>query len=472
MRKISYILIFICSLFVFNFNVNAWFLGTSCSNDEQLVNVKYSTSKQFNIKCIDLKNLYQNFIDKSGYDSSVFKYIHPGYSMSYINNSWLYYFEILFFTEPQVSYHADYVNGINAYGANGINRYRYYDLGTISGYSYNYDKVYNSLILEKTNGVTNYSSSMPLIPIDDYFTKPSKVKVNIYNNLNDDVLVKELDFGSDLSQAFVDTDLDSYIGFKYNGSYFDVDFKNKVSLPYIVNEDIDIYLKYELIDKNEYIDLNEFDFYTYDTNYDYLVITYDNDNYNYFGSKYYTNSFEFHYYNEDKVLVDVCLSPSYHFGDYYYYNISRKFNGSVMILSKAQLEVELKNYFDWKNFKWYEGGTVQYYDFYLSKGAKLTYTNDLSSITIPVYNEDTGNYEDTDVDMNNHHSAGNPNYVESNNGDEYFDKLVTDNSFLNTFSVIGNSISIIYYNLSDTLQSYVFYSFMLGISLVLLKVML
>lgn len=78
MKKFSYILIFICSLFVFNFNVKAAGTELFCDNDTDIL------FDRFNLTCLNVKNIIEN-TKNNGIDFSNLTYfkIQPTKSVSY-----------------------------------------------------------------------------------------------------------------------------------------------------------------------------------------------------------------------------------------------------------------------------------------------------------------------------------------------------------------------------------------------------
>lgn len=140
-----------------------------CSYDEQIINVKYSTSLQYNISCLDLKNLYNHFIDVSNFDTNDFGYMRVSLSKEVLNGKWYNYSSIEFFSINNEFNYAHYYDSNGIFHRKPGYAYEYHDTGSTSSYNYNYDTLYNSLIYKNSTGTTSYGDNMNFIVLDDYF---------------------------------------------------------------------------------------------------------------------------------------------------------------------------------------------------------------------------------------------------------------------------------------------------------------
>lgn len=172
----------------------------------------------------------------------------------------------------------------------------------------------------------------------------------------------------------------------FDGWYYDEKLTKRYEIDDEIETDIDLYAKWKYKNTDDFLKNTNFIDYTFDTNYQYAIITKGaNTGDVYLGLEYMTYNLELYEYDKNnssyKDGATLCITPYYSKDDIYYYFINTELNDNieVLVLPKEKLEVDDKTY----------------YNFKLSDNAHITYSNDLKNFEI--YDEND-NKINTDIE--------------------------------------------------------------------------
>lgn len=212
----------------------------------------------------------------------------------------------------------------------------------------------------------------------------------------------------------------------FDGWYYDSKFNRPFNISDSINDDVDLYAKFRYEKVDDFLKNTTFNQYTFDTLYDYAIITKGNNSGDiYLGlnvNKYDITVYE---YKENLLSYDnergFCLTPMYSKNGTYYYllDTTKTLDTEVLILPKSTFE-------------------NNNYDFLLTDNAYITYTNNLEETTIydSSGNQITTNLQDTYQ-----------KFQDSMIDDEtdlltIFKKLINlkDNNIFNNITVIWNKL--------------------------------
>lgn len=207
------------------------------------------------------------------------------------------------------------------------------------------------------------SCSLPFWQHDDFYINLDTEKVNNY--------IRNLKVEKD--------------NFNFEGWYYDEKLTKPYNIDDIITNDINLYAKYSYKDVNEFLKNTTFIDYTFDTNYEYAIITKGaNLGDIYLGLNYMTYNLELYEYNKNNASykdgATLCLTPYYSKDEIYYYVMKAELynNIELLVIPREKLEVDDKTY----------------YNFKLSDNAHITYTNDLTKVEIY---DDNDNKIETDL---------------------------------------------------------------------------
>lgn len=212
----------------------------------------------------------------------------------------------------------------------------------------------------------------------------------------------------------------------FDGWYYDSKFNHPFNISDSINDDVDLYAKFRYEKVDDFLKNTTFNQYTFDTLYDYAIITKGNNSGDiYLGlnvNKYDITVYE---YKENLLSYDnergFCLTPMYSKNGTYYYllDTTKTLDTEVLVLPKSTFE-------------------NNNYDFLLTDNAYITYTNNLEETTIydSSGNQITTNLQDTYQ-----------RFQDSMIDDEtdlltIFKKLINlkDNNIFNNITVIWNKL--------------------------------
>lgn len=271
-----------------------------------------------------------------------------------------------------------------------------------------------SYVANRANGfyvhsprVTNFDvyNGSTLVKSKDFDYKPTK-EVNVNFHLNNgkvfDLNVDCDDFSctlpeykyTDFTVNLKTTEISNYIRnldmsketMVFDGWYYDEKLTKRYEIDDEIETDIDLYAKWKYKNTDDFLKNTNFIDYTFDTNYQYAIITKGaNTGDVYLGLEYMTYNLELYEYDKNnssyKDGATLCITPYYSKDDIYYYFINTELNDNieVLVLPKEKLEVDDKTY----------------YNFKLSDNAHITYSNDLKNFEI--YDEND-NKINTDIE--------------------------------------------------------------------------
>ena len=272
-------------------------------------------------------------------------------------------------------------------------------------YNYYWSNLYtaNSSYWGYRKTVSNFDIPSIITSSFDYDPNPQPYRFNFYLNgghASTTYLtpVIELLFNdSEFSISSNDYDIDTFFSrlnvdkenMIFDNFYYDSNFTYPFSMndnfddhATVINDEkvINLYAKYRYRTVDDFIDDNNFTEYSFNTDYDYAIINRGNNNgIVYMGLPFNNYELEVYEYQENnstyKEGSSACLVPIFNKNNIYYYELNTLFttNQEVLILPK-QLFAELNpNDFDDPN---------DIYKFYLTSNAYVTYTNDLTHVTI------------------------------------------------------------------------------------------
>lgn len=158
----------------------------------------------------------------------------------------------------------------------------------------------------------------------------------------------------------------------FEGWYYDSGFTQPFTLNDSITTDVDLYAKFRYEKVDDFLRNTNFNQYTFDSSQDYAIITRSGNNDVFLGlptSRYDIEVYEYQQNFESyKDNTSVCLVPIYNYNNIYYYNLNTMFtnNQEVMILPRSVFD-------DIENTD---------YKFLLTDNAYISYTSDLSKVTI------------------------------------------------------------------------------------------
>ena len=170
---------------------------------------------------------------------------------------------------------------------------------------------------------------------------------------------------------------------QFVGWYYDEKLTQKVEATDIIDSDKHFYAKYQYKNVEDFLNNTTFNSYTFDENYQYAVISLNNQQNRdiYLGLNIFATNLEVYKYNKINLSYvqgsTSCLTPIFSKNDKYYYQLSDSLDNDyeVLILEKEKLKDN--------------------YNFLLSDNAYVTYTNDLKNVVIK---DETGNDITTDIE--------------------------------------------------------------------------
>lgn len=227
------------------------------------------------------------------------------------------------------------------------------------------------------------------------YAKFDKLFHNVTFHLNGGWVYNEsIDFGSDEDftvtlyknefNDFMRNLKPSKLKMIFDNFYYDNQFTQPLNITDELTNDIDLYLKWRYEKVDDFLNNTTFNSYTFDTDYDYAIITRGNNTGDiYLGFEIMTHNFELYEYditNNNYIQgAKLCLLPIYSKNNFYYYQMSQlNSNIEVLIIPKSKLEIDGKTY----------------YNFKLTSNANITYTNSLSNTIIY---DDNNNTIDTNL---------------------------------------------------------------------------
>ena len=211
---------------------------------------------------------------------------------------------------------------------------------------------------------------------------------------------------------------------QFVGWYYDEKLTQKVEATDTIDSDKDFYAKYQYKNIEDFLNNTTFNSYSFDTNYQYAVISL-NDQSNrdiYLGLDIMSHNLEVYKYSKETNSIlkgsTLCLTPIYSKENKYYYHLDSPLNSEyeVLILEKNKLK--------------------ENYEFLLSDNAYITYTNDLKSLIIK---DDDGN--DLTIDIEDSYNYSQDNLLNSENDLlEIFKDLINnkDNNVFSYFNQVWN----------------------------------
>lgn len=211
---------------------------------------------------------------------------------------------------------------------------------------------------------------------------------------------------------------------QFVGWYYDEKLTQKVNSTDTIDSNQNFYAKYQYKNVEDFLNNTTFNSYTFDENYQYAVISLNNQSNRdiYLGLNIMSHNLEVYKY--DKINNSTikgstyCLTPIYSKEDKYYYQVSDSLddNYEVLILEKEKLK--------------------ENYNFLLSNNAYVTYTNDLKNLVIK---DDNGN--DLTIDIADSYTYSQDNLLNSENDLlEIFKDLINnkDNNIFSYFNQVWN----------------------------------
>lgn len=222
-----------------------------------------------------------------------------------------------------------------------------------------------------------------------------------------------------LSNVYITKDPMQFVGW-----YYDEKLTQKVNSTDKIDSDKDFYAKYQYKNIEDFLNNTTFNSYTFDINYQYAVISLNNQENRdiYLGLNILSNNLEVYKYSKETNSIlkgsTLCLNPIYSKENKYYYHLDSPLNSEyeVLILEKNKLK--------------------ENYEFLLSDNAYITYTNDLKNLIIK---DDDGN--DLTIDIEDSYNYSQDNLLNSENDLlEIFKDLINnkDNNVFSYFNQVWN----------------------------------
>lgn len=213
---------------------------------------------------------------------------------------------------------------------------------------------------------------------------------------------------------------------QFVGWYYDEKLTQKVNSTDTIDSDKHFYAKYQYKNVEDFLNNNTFNSHTFDENYQYAIISL-NDQTNrdiYLGLELMSYNFEVYKYSKETNSTlkgaSICLTPIFSKDNKYYYHLESPLNNEyeVLVLPKEKLQGK--------------------YNFLLSSNAYVTYTNDLKNLVIK---DDNGN--DLTIDIEDSYNYSQDALLKSENDLlEIFKDLIInkDNNVFSYFNQVWNSI--------------------------------
>ena len=211
---------------------------------------------------------------------------------------------------------------------------------------------------------------------------------------------------------------------QFVGWYYDEKLTQKVNSTDTIDSDKHFYAKYEYKNVEDFLNNTTFNSYTFDENYQYAVISLNNQQNRdiYLGLNIMSHNLEVYKYSKETNTTikgsTMCLTPIFSKNDKYYYYLDSPLNSEyeVLVIPKDKLKGN--------------------YNFLLSNNAYVTYTNDLKSLVIK---DDDGN--DLTIDIEDSYNYSQDNLLNSENDLlEIFKDLINnkDNNVFSYFNQVWN----------------------------------
>ena len=258
---------------------------------------------------------------------------------------------------------------------------------------------------------------------------------------------------------------DSYL-YKFTGTE-DIGTLNSYSYSSNDEKYIDIYVKWYFLNVHDFLNHTNFTKYSFDTNYDYAVLSRgSNSSQMFLGLDFLVSNLPIYLYDSfnDEILfsdsdglMDHCsLSPDYVYDQRYYYELEVNCFDSISS-SSYEILILPKSFFE-------RAGVIGSYDFYLTDNVHLTYTNDLSNMTI--YDKNDNSFT-TDID----NVAGYPDSSVNVNDDLTSNFKSSLDYFLNPIKFIVKTITDLFNKyLNSSLRSYFYLVFVLIIAFFIIRI--
>lgn len=258
---------------------------------------------------------------------------------------------------------------------------------------------------------------------------------------------------------------DSYLH-KFTGTE-DIGTLNSYSYSSNDEKYIDIYVKWYFLNVHDFLNHTNFTKYSFDTNYDYAVLSRgSNSSQMFLGLDFLVSNLPIYLYDSinDEILfsdsdglMDHCsLSPDYVYDQRYYYELEVNCFDSISS-SSYEILILPKSFFE-------RAGVIGSYDFYLTDNVHLTYTNDLSNMTI--YDKNDNSFT-TDID----NVAGYPDSSVNVNDDLTSNFKSSLDYFLKPIKFIVKTITDLFNKyLNSSLRSYFYLVFVLIIAFFIIRI--
>lgn len=246
----------------------------------------------------------------------------------------------------------------------------------------------------------------------------------------------------------------------FDGFYYDPNFTQPFSANdnfdehATVGEDakvINLYAKYRYKTVDDFLTNTNFTTYTFDTNYDYAIINRgNNSDIVYMGLPFSNYELEIYEFQENtntyKDGASACLVPIFSKNKYYYYELNTLFtnNQEVLILPRYLFEQLDPNDFD-------DPGDT--HKFYLTTNAYVTYTNDLTHVTIT---NSQGQQVDTNLQNSFELSQQYKNLYE-NEKDIYAQIKIFLNNITRYTTAIKGMFQYLFNSLNGTIRSFIIF---------------
>lgn len=272
--------------------------------------------------------------------------------------------------------------------------FTYFDFATDKSNNKYWDRVYSSYssYYSSYSSFTNFTIANRITKSFDYSATPFVFNFHLNGGwVRDprDNWGSEEDFSFTLYPNEVEefiTNLEvNKLTMVFDGWYYDSKFNHPFNISDSINDDVDLYAKFRYEKVDDFLKNTTFNQYTFDTLYDYAIITKGNNSGDiYLGlnvNKYDITVYE---YKENLLSYDnergFCLTPMYSKNGTYYYllDTTKTLDTEVLVLPKSTFE-------------------NNNYDFLLTDNAYVTYTNNLEETTIydSSGNQITTNLQDT-----------------------------------------------------------------------------
>ena len=214
---------------------------------------------------------------------------------------------------------------------------------------------------------------------------------------------------------------------------------------------INLYAKYRYKNVDDFLANVNFNEYTFDTNYDYAIINRGNNGDSvYMGLPFSNYELEVYEYQENtnsyKEGSSACLVPIFNKNKRYYYELNTLFthNQEVLILPKQLFDQLDPNTFD-------DPGDT--HKFYLTNNAYVTYTNDLTHVTIT---NSQGQQIDTNL-QNSFELSQQYKNLYANEKDIYAQIKIFLNNITRYTTAIKGMFQYLFNSLNGTIRSFIIF---------------